>query len=86
MTVFMSSLTSERYVKFITLKLIEFDLKLQAIDDFCVLADNDRDLPPLRRGKKWADYRLSQPEWQIIELAQDCLRVSGHICCIYFSC
>jgi hypothetical protein len=52
-------------------------LKLQAIDDFCVLADNDRDLPPLLRGKKWADYRLSRAEWQIIELAQDCLRVSA---------
>ena len=77
MTVFVSSLSSERYVKHITLKLIYNDSELQAIDDFCVLADNDRDLPPLRRGKKWADYRLSGLEWQIIELARDCLKVSA---------
>ena len=76
-TVFVSSLSSERYVKHITLKLIYNDSELQAIDDFCVLADNDRDLPPLRRGKKWADYRLSSLEWQIIELARDCLKVSA---------
>ena len=52
------------------------ELELQAIDDFCVLADNDRDLPPLSHGREWADYRLSPSEWKIIELAQDCLRVS----------
>ena len=46
------------------------------INDFCVLADNDHDLPPLLCGKQWADYRLSPSEWKIIELAQDCLQVS----------
>jgi hypothetical protein len=78
--VFVSSLVRKRYVKFISThsKIIDSDndMTLQAIDDFCVLADKDCDLPPLSHGKQWADYRLSPPEWKIIGLAQDCLRVS----------
>ena len=47
----------------------------QAIDRFCRLADNDEELPPLANGKKWANYLLTGPEWDIIKLAQDCLVV-----------
>jgi hypothetical protein len=47
----------------------------QGIDRFCRLADEEEDLPPLANGKKWANYLLSGPEWDIIRLAHDCLGV-----------
>ena len=47
----------------------------QAIDAFCVLADDNSDIPPLSHGKNWSDYKLTNPEWQIIKLAYDCLKV-----------
>ena len=76
----MSYSARKRYVvKFITLP-VNNDSEPQAIDDFCVLADNDRDLPSLRHGKKWANYRLSPPEWRVIELTQDCLKVLSACC------
>jgi hypothetical protein len=51
----------------------------QALDQFCLFADTEDDLPPLASGKKWADYRLAASEWRIIRLAYDCLNVS---CCL----
>ena len=48
---------------------------LQAIDVFCVLADDNSDIPPLSHGKKWSNYKLTNPEWRIIKLAYDCLKV-----------
>jgi hypothetical protein len=39
------------------------------------VADDEDDLPPLADGKKWANYLLSGPEWDIIKLAHDCLAV-----------
>ncbi|KAM6498413.1 Ribonuclease H-like domain containing protein [Amanita muscaria] len=47
----------------------------KAIDYFCILADENDTIPPLSGGKKWSDYKLSSPEWQIIKLAQNCLQI-----------
>ncbi|KAM6489863.1 Ribonuclease H-like domain containing protein [Amanita muscaria] len=47
----------------------------RAIDDFCVLADGRSNIPPLRKPKHWKDFRLSQDEWTIVELAYECLKV-----------
>ncbi|KAH9977016.1 hypothetical protein BGW80DRAFT_1249827 [Lactifluus volemus] len=47
----------------------------KAIDRFCRLADEEDKLPPLSRGRKWADYQLTAPEWDIVKLAQDCLMI-----------
>jgi hypothetical protein len=47
----------------------------QGIDRFCRLADEEEDLPPLTNSKKWANYLLSGPEWDLIRLAHDCLEV-----------
>jgi hypothetical protein len=47
----------------------------QAIDCFCALADDNPTIPPLTRGKAWSDYKLTRPEWEIIKLAHDCLKV-----------
>ena len=51
------------------------EIYFQGIDVFCMLADDNEDLPPISNGKKWASYKLSSLEWKIIELAQDCLKV-----------
>ncbi|KAM6499174.1 Ribonuclease H-like domain containing protein [Amanita muscaria] len=47
----------------------------RAIDDFCVLTDGRSNIPPLRKPKHWKDFRLSQDEWTIVELAYECLKV-----------
>ncbi|KAN0105155.1 hypothetical protein V8E52_011317 [Russula decolorans] len=52
-----------------------WEIKLWGIDCFCHLADEEEDLPPLTNGKKWANYLLSGPEWDIIRLAHDCLEI-----------
>jgi hypothetical protein len=48
---------------------------LQGIDLFCRVADEEEALPPLTKGKKWANYLLSGSEWDMIRLAHDCLEV-----------
>ncbi|KIL54112.1 hypothetical protein M378DRAFT_182656 [Amanita muscaria Koide BX008] len=52
-----------------------WEIKLWAIDRFCILADNEDDLPPLSNGKKWLGYKMSHPEWQIIKLAHRSLEI-----------
>ncbi|KAF9455546.1 hypothetical protein BDZ94DRAFT_662561 [Collybia nuda] len=50
-----------------------------AIDEFCVLADNTRTLPKLRKGKTWLNYKLTSEEWDIVTLAYNCLKVPASI-------
>lgn len=48
----------------------------KAINAFCLRADSNCGTPPLQSdGKAWSDYRLTEPEWRIIELAYNCLKV-----------
>ena len=42
---------------------------------FCMLADDNKALPPLPNEKKWLSYKLFSSKWKIIDLAQDCLKV-----------
>ena len=46
----------------------------QAINYFCMTADANEDLPPLKK-KSWLDYHLSQSEWKLIKLINHCLKV-----------
>ena len=55
--------------------LLNTNLISQAIDYFCVTADSNDDLPPLK-DKVWVDYRLQGPEWKLIRLVHNCLKVS----------
>jgi hypothetical protein len=54
--------------------LLSTNIVLQAIDYFCVTADSNEDLPPLK-GKLWSDYRLQGGEWKLIKLVHNCLKV-----------
>lgn len=56
----------------------------QAIDIFCVLADENEDIPPLANGKKWSIYKLARAEWQLIQLAYSCLSVRLHFVTFLF--
>jgi hypothetical protein len=47
---------------------------MQAIDYFCLAADTNEDLPPLK-NKRWADYRLTTSEWTLVKLVHHCLQV-----------
>ena len=47
---------------------------LQAIDYFCVTADTNEDLPPLK-NKLWSSYRLQGGEWKLIKMVYNCLKV-----------
>ena len=47
----------------------------EAIDNFCLTADSNDDLPPLK-DKSWVDYWLTTSEWNLIRLVHDCLKVS----------
>ena len=53
------------------------EIYFKGIDMFCMLADNNKALPPLLNGKKWVSYKLSSSGWKIIDLIQDCLKVWG---------
>ena len=55
------------------------DFRLQAIDIFCVLADENEDIPPLANGKNWSNSKLAGAEWQLIQLAYNCLAVRSDI-------
>ena len=55
------------------------DFRLQAIDIFCVLADENEDIPPLANGKNWSNFKLAGAEWQLIQLAYNCLVVRSDI-------
>jgi hypothetical protein len=46
----------------------------KAIDYFCLAADSNEDLPPLK-NKVWADYRLTLLEWRQVKLVHHCLKV-----------
>ena len=52
---------------------------LQAIDIFCVLADENEDIPPLVNGKNWSNFKLAGAEWLLIQLAYNCLVVCSDI-------
>ena len=49
-------------------------LRTKAIDYFCLAADDNEDLPPLK-NKAWADYRLTTVEWKQVKLVHHCLKV-----------
>ena len=55
------------------------DFRLQAIDIFCVLADENEDIPPLANSKNWSNFKLAGAEWQLIQLAYNCLAVRSDI-------
>ena len=46
---------------------------------FCVLADENEDIPPLANGKNWSNFKLAGAEWQLIQLAYNCLVVHSDI-------
>ena len=52
---------------------------LQAINIFCVLADENEDIPPLANSKNWSNFKLAGAEWQLIQLAYNCLVVRSDI-------
>jgi hypothetical protein len=55
---------------------LESTLAIQkALDYFCVTADNNEDLPPLKK-KTWSDFHLSAPEWKLVRLVHHCLQVN----------
>ena len=58
-------------------------LHSQAIDIFCVLADENEDIPPLANSKKWSNYKLAGAEWQLIQLAYSCLLVCLHFFSVF---
>ena len=47
---------------------------LKAIDYFCLAADANEDLPPLK-NRVWADYRLTPHEWKLVKLVHHCLNI-----------
>ena len=49
-------------------------LRTKAIDYFCLAADANEDLPPLK-NKEWVDYRLTALEWKQVKLVHHCLQV-----------
>ena len=51
----------------------------QAIESFCLAADTNDDLTPLK-NKTWIDYCLSSLEWKLIQLIYDCLKVCFLLC------
>ena len=51
------------------------NLYQKAIDYFCIAADANEDLPPLKK-KKWEDYRITASEWKLIKLIHNCLKVN----------
>ncbi|KAM6492668.1 hypothetical protein JOM56_012392 [Amanita muscaria] len=51
----------------------------KAIDLFCYLADDNQNIPPLRKPKKWIDFKLAAEEWRIIERSYACLKVPASI-------
>ena len=55
------------------------NFRLQAINIFCVLADENEDIPPLANGKNWSNFKLAGAEWQLIQLAYNCLAVCSDI-------
>ena len=59
-------------------------LHSQAIDIFCVLADENEDILPLANSKKWSNYKLAGAEWQFIQLAYSCLSVCLHFIIFLF--
>ena len=74
-TVCLQQLRSKRYVVFFFLcPLLSTNIVLQAIDYFCVTADSNEDLPPLK-GKLWSDYQLQGGEWKLIKLVHNCLKI-----------
>jgi hypothetical protein len=54
-------------------------MTFKPIDNFCLAADANEELPPLTGKKKWADYRLTPPEWKLVKLVHHCLQVCQYI-------
>ena len=55
----------------------------KAIDYFCLTADDNENLPPLKK-KSWSDYRLTAPEWKLIQLVYRCLKVGLVLSAVHF--
>ncbi|KIL54867.1 hypothetical protein M378DRAFT_182392 [Amanita muscaria Koide BX008] len=49
-------------------------ITIQAVDYFCLTADANEDLAPLK-NKTWSDYRLTTAEWKLIKLVHHCLKL-----------
>lgn len=52
---------------------------LQAIINFLLLADASSQVPPLTKGFKYADYALSEEEWELLELLHEVLQVHANV-------
>lgn len=52
---------------------------MQAINVFCSLADESRQVPNLK-GKKYADYKITEPEWEVLKLIREVLEVQQFFC------
>ena len=56
----------------------------QAINIFFVLADENEDIPPIANSEKWSNYKLTGVEWQLIQLAHNCLSVHSYFVTFLF--
>lgn len=54
--------------------LISMLMLVQAVDKFVLVADVSRQVPKLK-NKKYADYRLTEDEWALLQLMKDVLEV-----------
>ncbi|PPR02389.1 hypothetical protein CVT24_002051 [Panaeolus cyanescens] len=50
-------------------------LMQKVINHFTSLADDNEDLPKLRNGKKWRNFKMTGDEWNIITLAYNVLAI-----------
>ncbi|KAH7920372.1 hypothetical protein BV22DRAFT_1021370, partial [Leucogyrophana mollusca] len=49
-----------------------------AVDKFCLLADSSSKVPKLK-NKKYADYKVSPEEWEMLNLIQEVLKVGFNL-------
>ena len=50
---------------------------IQAVNKFCLVADNTSKVPKLRGSRKYADYAISEEEWKMLELIHEVLKVKS---------
>lgn len=56
---------------------LDFICFVQAVNKFCLVADNTSKVPKLRGNRKYADYAISEEEWQMLELIHEVLKVKS---------
>jgi hypothetical protein len=63
-----------RYADLLALSLGTTNIANKPVNYFCLTADSNENLPPLK-NKKWSDYHLSPSEWKLVKLVHNCLKV-----------